>query len=67
MRFFKKFFEPMQDDMSTTRYHAKQIERSRNPHTDVDSTCGPAIGGFSVDVNDEGPVKLNLRIGTKVL
>lgn len=27
MDFIKKMFSPMSDDMSTTRYHAKQIAR----------------------------------------
>jgi hypothetical protein len=59
----KKLFEPMADDMTSTKHHIKQIERRHNEFGD-DTECaiGPAIGGFSIDVKDEGPVKLKLHI-----
>jgi hypothetical protein len=60
----KKAFEPMADDMTSTKHHIKQIERRHNEFGD-DNECsvGQPRGGFSIDVNDEGPITLNLRIG----
>ena len=61
----KKAFSPMEDDMSSTKHHIKQIERSthwdyREP---LEDEVRPAHPGFIVDVNDNGPVTLNLHIG----
>lgn len=61
----KKVFEPMQDDMTSTKHHIEQIKRSTHwdYRTPLEDGVKPARPGFVVDVNDEGPVILNLHIG----
>lgn len=58
----KKLFEPMMDDMTSTKYHIIQMERRRDEFVGIDSSVKRALPGFSVDVNDNGPVTLNLHI-----
>lgn len=61
----KWLFEPMVDDMTSTKHHIEQIARSTHwdYRTPLEDGAMPALPGFTVDVNDNGPVRLNLHIG----
>lgn len=55
----KRAFEPMTDDMTSTKHHIKQIERRREPDVDSEVVSAPSmyavVGSSYAEIEAHGP------------